>query len=51
MKDKRKFRIYLVEQIDSLPFNRGALANIGFIFSQFENCNSIAIQDINMVSF
>lgn len=40
------FKIYIVEQVDEKPFNRGKLINCGFIES---NCHRFAAHDVDML--
>ena len=45
----RNFRIYVVEQVNNLPYNRGAVINIGFLAGIEDDCDFFVIQEVNMV--
>ena len=45
----RNFQIYIVEQVDQLPFNRGSLINIGYQFAKLDGCNYFVSQDVDLV--
>jgi xylosylprotein 4-beta-galactosyltransferase len=44
----RSFRIYILNQSNKYRFNRGALANVGFMVAKNE-CDYIAIHDIDLL--
>lgn len=42
------YRIYVIEQLDFRPFNRGKLLNIGYKMSQHE-CDYLCFHDVDMI--
>ncbi len=53
MRQKLTFRIYLIEPIDSIQFNRGILMNIGFLESNKDSNNlwrCHSFHDIDLLS-
>lgn len=43
------YRIIVVEQHDSKPFNRGSLLNLGFIKAEDLGCDYVVFHDIDMI--
>ena len=45
----RNFQIYILEQVDGKPFNRGALMNVGILKAKEEGAKFIAVHDVDRV--
>ena len=43
------FNIYIVNQIDEFRFNRASLINLGFIVSLEDNCDYMAMHDVDLL--
>jgi len=48
-KQKIDYEIFVVEQTDDKPFNRGALLNIGVDRAIKHDCNYVALHDVDMI--
>jgi len=44
-----EFELIIVEQLDTKPFNRGKLLNVGFIEAKKLGCNYIVFHDVDML--
>ena len=44
-----KYELIIVEQVDSNPFNRGKLLNIGFIQAKNLGCSYVVFHDVDML--
>ena len=50
LKEKNiSFQLIVVEQSDSLPFNRGKLLNIGFLEALKKRCDYLVFHDVDML--
>jgi xylosylprotein 4-beta-galactosyltransferase len=43
------FKIYIVNQVDNFRFNRASLINIGFLSSMNDNCDYMAMHDVDLL--
>jgi predicted glycosyltransferase involved in capsule biosynthesis len=43
------FKIYVVEQTQEKPFNRGKLLNVGSVLAFKEGCDYVALHDVDML--
>ena len=48
-KQRLRHRILVINQVDSHRFNRAALLNIGFILSEEQGCDYIAMHDVDLL--
>ena len=48
-RQKINHKIYIINQVDDLRFNRASLINVGFLISHADGCDYIAMHDVDLL--